>query len=163
MYIKINGSDEHYDASIRPFITQGGNSAIKIIGNVPLTDKGFKVYDEYDVVFSDFSDYIYSYGDNEYTTVIEERITAECSFQPIAPSALSNLIGRVNQIANQVDINTANISEVDDALCDYTTDIDERVGELEDSFCEYTTDMDERVGEVEDSLCELSENTEEEE
>ena len=89
MYIKINGSDEHYNASITTFSTQHGNEGVRVIGDMPQTDKGFILYDDNDKVFNDLSDFVYSYGnnDNEYTKVEEIIEEAECSFEPLPPSS----------------------------------------------------------------------------
>lgn len=163
-YIKINGDDVHYNVSISPFTTQHGYSAIRFIGeDIPETDKGFKLYNDKDEVISDFSDYKYIYRQNEYSTEHDEIIYPKGSDAPLQPSAYDNLSRRISKVANAVSVTANGLAETNDALCEYTTDIDNRVGELEDSFCEYTTDNDIRVGEVEDSLCELSEDEESEE
>ena len=101
MYIKINGSDIHYDANITPFKTQKGNQALRVMGDMPETDKGFIVYDDDDSVMSDFSDYIYLYRPNEYTKVEEQYQTASISFQPINNS-YDRLSSRVSQLSSQV-------------------------------------------------------------
>ena len=102
MYIKINGSDIHYNATVIPFKTQHGNQGIRVIGDMPETDKGFKSYADNDSVISDFSDYTYLYGNNEYTTVQETKETASISFQPIPPSSYDKLSSRVSQVSSQV-------------------------------------------------------------
>lgn len=162
-YIKINGDNVHYNVSISPFTTQHGYSAIRFMGeDIPETDKGFKLYNDKDEVISDFSDYKYIYRQNEYSTEHDEIVYPKGSDAPLQPSAYDNLSRRISKVANAVSVTANGLAETNDALCEYTTDIDNRVGELEDSFCEYTTDNDIRVGEVEDSLCELSENEESE-
>ena len=102
MYIKINGSDIHYNATVIPFKTQHGNQGIRVIGDMPETDKGFKSYADNDSIISDFSDYTYLYGNNEYTTVQETKKTASISFQPIPPSSYDKLSSRVSQVSSQV-------------------------------------------------------------
>ena len=102
MYIKINGSDIHYNVSLIPFKTQHGNQGIRVIGDMPETDKGFKSYGDDDKVISDFSDYTYLYGKNEYTTVQETKKSASISFQPIPPSSYDKLSSKVNQVSSQV-------------------------------------------------------------
>ncbi len=102
MYIKINGSDIHYNASIIPFKTQHGNQGVRVIGDMPETDKGFKSYGDDDSVISDFSDYTYLYGENEYTKVQETKESASISFQPIPPSSYDRLSSRVSQVSSQV-------------------------------------------------------------
>lgn len=102
MYIKINGSDIHYNASIVPFKTQHGNHGVRVIGDMPETDKGFKSYVDDNSVISDFSDYTYLYGENEYTKVQETKESASVSFQPIPPSSYDRLSSKVNQVSSQV-------------------------------------------------------------
>ena len=102
MYIKINGSDIHYNANLIPFKTQHGNQGIRVIGDMPETDKGFKSYDDKDKVISDYSEYIYLYGENEYTIVQETTQPASISFQPIPPSSYDRLSSRVSQVSSQV-------------------------------------------------------------
>lgn len=104
MYIKINGSDEQYDAYITTFKTQHSNDAIKIIGEVPQTDKGFKLYDDKDNLVNDLSDYIYPYGNdgNKYSNVEETIIDGESTFEPIPPSSYDRLSSRVSTLNNQV-------------------------------------------------------------
>lgn len=104
MYIKINGSDEQYNAYITTFKTQHSNDAIKIIGNVPQTNKGFKLYDDNGKLVNDLSDYIYPYGNdgNKYSNVEDIIINGESTFEPIPPSAYDRLNSRVNVINSQV-------------------------------------------------------------
>lgn len=102
MYIKINGSDIHYNASIIPFKTQHGNQGVRVIGDMPETDKGFKSYGDDDSVISDFSDYTYLYDENRYTTVQETKESASISFQQIPPSSYDKLSSKVNQVSSQV-------------------------------------------------------------
>lgn len=164
-YLIINGEEQHYNVKVIPFTTQHGYNAVRFVGDsIPETDKGFKYYTDNDVLITDLSDYTYLYRDNQYSVEADEiEYPAPNNNTPTEPSVLSLLSAKVSQLESVVNQNTDDIHELDDALCEYSTDVDGRVGELEDSFCEYTTDMDIRVGDVEDSLCELSEDTEEEE
>ena len=105
MYAKINGSDDRYIIQVMPFITQHGNRAVTVVGDMPQTDQGFKIYDDDDKVYSDFSDYTYFYGDNSYTTEEEEIEEAECSFDPLPETAfdrLSDDVGRINTKVNEL-------------------------------------------------------------
>lgn len=107
MYIKINGSNEHFDAYITTFSTQHGNNGVRVIGDMPQTDKGFKLYNDADEMVNDLSDYIYLYGDNgnEYTDIEETIEYAECSFEPLPPSGydvLNNRISKVNSKVNTI-------------------------------------------------------------
>ena len=48
MYLKINGEDTKYYVSLMPCTTQHGKSALKIIGEFPETNKGFKYFNDDD-------------------------------------------------------------------------------------------------------------------
>lgn len=103
IYLKINGSDTQYDAYVEPFVTQHGNAGVRIIGEVPQTNQGFKVYDD-DTVISDFSAYVYPYGEDAYTSVSEEIEDGECTFEPLpVDDSFRKLVRRVNKINAHVD------------------------------------------------------------
>ena len=102
MYIKINGSDERYEANLMPFKTQHGNQGIAVLNGMPQTDKGFKVYNDNDKVFADYSDYIYLYRENQYTTVEETIIPAQCGYSPLPPSQISRQIASLNNRVSEV-------------------------------------------------------------
>ena len=125
MYIKINNSDEQYDAYITTFTTQHGNDAIGIVGEMPITDKGFKLYDDNGKLVNDLSDYIYLYGDNgkAYTKVEETIESGECTFDPLPPSSYDILSRRISSVNNQVN-----------ALTPYTETKTVYVGETECVF-----------------------------
>lgn len=105
MYAKINGSDEKYNISLSSFETQNGNVGIRVIGSMPATDKGFKVYDDEDKLVGDYSEFTYEYNPNEYTKVSEEKIPASGTDAPLPPSAydiLSRSISNVNNRVSQI-------------------------------------------------------------
>lgn len=102
MYIKINGSDERYEANLMPFKTQHGNQGVEVLNGMPQTDKGFKVYNDNDTVFADYSDYIYLYRENQYTTVEETIISAQCGYSPLPPSQISKQIASLNNRVSEV-------------------------------------------------------------
>ena len=102
MYIKINGSDERYEANLMPFKTQHGNQGVEVLNGMPQTDKGFKVYNDNDTVFADYSDYIYLYRENQYTTVEETIIPAQCGYSPLPPSQISRQIASLNNRVSEV-------------------------------------------------------------
>lgn len=105
MYVKINGSDEkYYDIQITFFTTDKGNSGIIVIGDIPHTDKGFKVYEDNDELNNDLSSYIYQYGmwDNEYTNVEEVVDYGESVDNPLPPSPYDRLSKRISTLNNQV-------------------------------------------------------------
>lgn len=104
MYIKINGSSQHYNASITTFKTQKGNDAVGIIGEMPITNKGFILYDDNDQVFNDLSEYIYVYGEGgkAYTKVEEVIEYGTPTYTPLPPSPYDRLSSRINAVNNQV-------------------------------------------------------------
>lgn len=102
-YIKINGDDVHYNASVMPFTSQHGYNALRIVGeDFPETDQGFKMYDDNDEVIADFSEYKYIYRKNEYTIEHDEIVYPKGSNQPLSPSPYDNLSRRVSQVSAQV-------------------------------------------------------------
>lgn len=102
MYAKINGSEEQYDISLSSFETQNGNVGIRVIGSMPTTDKGFKVYDNEDKLVGDYSEFTYEYNPNEYTKVSEEKIPAVGTDASLPPSAYDILASSINKVNNKV-------------------------------------------------------------
>lgn len=106
MYAKINGSSKKYKIfSLSTFETQNNNIGIRVLGEMPDTDKGFKLYDDGDNLIGDYSDYVYLYNPNEYTKVSEEKIPASGTDAPLPPSAydiLSRSISNVNNRVSQI-------------------------------------------------------------
>ena len=126
MYVKINDSDKkYYDIQITFFTTDKGNSGIVIMGDIPHTDKGFKVYEDDDVLNTDLSSYIYQYGiwDNEYTNIEEIVDYGEDVYEPLPPSPYDRLSSRISAINNQVN-----------ALTPYTETKTVYIGETECVF-----------------------------
>lgn len=72
------------------------------------------------------------------------------TYTPTKPSALDRLNSRLNRVANRVYTTENKINE-----------ITEDVSNLDDALCELSSDIDVRVADVEDALCELSEESEE--
>lgn len=80
-------------------------------------------------------------------TYYEEGV---CLYVELPPSAIDRLNSRINSVSSRVS-NT-----------EYKVDtLTEDVSNLDDALCEFSTDVDIRVGDVEDALCELSEESEE--
>jgi hypothetical protein len=103
MYLKINGSNKKYQASVVPFKTQHGNQGVKIIGDVPETNKGFKLYDDKDQVISDYSSFVYLYKENAYTEAEEQIEEGSCSFDPLPSySSYDDLNRKINNLNNRV-------------------------------------------------------------
>lgn len=105
MYVKINGSDEkYYDIQITFFTTDKGNSGIVVMGDIPHTDKGFKVYEDDDVINTDLSSYVYQYGiwGNEYTNIEEAVDYGEDVDEPLPPNAFDVLSSRVSKLNSRV-------------------------------------------------------------
>ena len=101
MYAKINGSDERYEISLSSFTTQNGNIGVRVTGEMPITDKGFKVYDG-DNLIGDYSDFTYLYNPNEYTKVSEEKIPASGTDAPLPPSAIDILSRSISNVNSRV-------------------------------------------------------------
>lgn len=123
MYIKINDSDIHYNCTLSHFKTQNGNDGIRVIG-MPETDKGFIVYNDDDTIMSDYSDYVYIYNPNEYTTVEEVKKSASCSFQDLSPSSYDILSRRISQVSSQVSAITPLIMSKEAYVGDTTCEFD---------------------------------------
>ena len=124
MYIKINGSDERYEANLMPFKTQHGNQGVEVLNGMPQTDKGFKVYNDNDKVFADYSDYIYLYRENQYTTVEETIIPAQCGYSPLPPSQISRQIASLNNRVSEVTPYTeTKQAYIDDTECVFNTSV----------------------------------------
>lgn len=103
MYLKINGSEDHYSVDISSFTTQHGHDAVRFIGDeIPETDKGFKLYNDDDTVMVDLSRFKYIYKPNEYS--VEKDIIDEPSgnYEPLPPSAWDRLNSKVNRLSSQV-------------------------------------------------------------
>lgn len=73
-----------------------------------------------------------------------------CTLTPNEPSALDRLNSRINSVSSRVSNTEYKVNT-----------LTEDVSNLDDALCEFSTDVDIRVGDVEDALCELSEESEE--
>lgn len=106
LYIKI-GETKYPIDKFGTFITQLGNSAVRIVGDVPLAENGFEIVDDEDNVIGDMSEFTYLYREEEnvkeYTKVAEEIIPTQ-SFAmgdyPVSPvqRQISALNRRVSEI-----------------------------------------------------------------
>ena len=65
------------------------------------------------------------------------------------PTAIDRLNSRINSVSNRVSNTEYKVNTLTDD-----------VANLDDALCEFSTDVDIRVGDVEDALCELSEESE---
>ena len=109
LYQKI-GEQKYPIDKFSTFITQMGNSAIRIVGDVPLADNGFLIVDDNDNVIGDMSEYTYLYREDskckEYTKVAETPIPAESYASgdtPITPyDVLSRRISAVNNRVTEI-------------------------------------------------------------
>ncbi len=109
LYQKI-GEQKYPIDKFSTFITQMGNSAIRIVGDVPLAENGFEIVDDNDNVIGDMSEYTYLYREDskckEYTKVAETPIPAESYASgdtPITPyDVLSRRISAVNNRVTQI-------------------------------------------------------------
>ena len=102
LYQKI-GEQKYPIKTFSTFQTQMGNTAVRVVGDVP-TANGFMIVDENDTVIGDMSEYTFLYREDdtckEYTKVAEEQIPTE-SFAsgdvPVTPyDVLSRRISAVN-------------------------------------------------------------------
>lgn len=106
LYIKI-GEQKYPIDKFGTFITQLGNSAVRIVGDVPLAENGFEIVDDEDNVIGDMSEFTYLYREDEnckeYTKVAEEIIPTQ-SFAtgdfPVSPvqRQINALNRRVSEI-----------------------------------------------------------------
>lgn len=109
IYQKI-GEQKYPIDKFSTFITQMGNSAMRIVGDVPLAENGFEIVDDNDNVIGDMSEYTYLYREDskckEYTKVAESPIPAESYASgdtPITPyDVLSRRISAVNSRVTQI-------------------------------------------------------------
>ena len=102
MYLKINGEDTKYYVSLMPCTTQHGKSALKIIGEFPETNKGFKYFNDDDEEVADYSDYTFIYKPNIYSNEQDEFVPPSGSDAPIKPTAFDRLSARVSQLSSNV-------------------------------------------------------------
>ena len=122
-YIKINGDETHYHATITPFTTQHGFRAIRFKGDdIPETDMGFVVYEDNGVILSNLSDYKYVYRPNEYSVgkdIIEYPVGSNEELTPLPNPFVSvaQMITQVNEHTNEVD---AHAQEMVEEITPYT-------------------------------------------
>lgn len=108
LYQKIN-KIKYPIKSFSTFQTQLGNTAVRIVGDVP-TASGFEIVDDNDNVIGDMSEYTYLYREDnrckEYTKVAETPIPAESYASgdtPITPyDVLSRRISAVNNRVTEI-------------------------------------------------------------
>lgn len=124
LYIKI-GENKYPIDKFGTFITQLGNSAVRIVGDVPLAENGFLIVDDEDNVIGDMSEFTYLYREEdnckEYTKVAEEIIpTQSFATGDIPDSAfdvlsrrISAVNSRVTQITPYTESKTAYIDDTD--------------------------------------------------
>lgn len=109
LYIKI-GETKYPIDKFTTFATQMGQTAVRIIGDVPTAENGFEIVDDADNVIGDMSEFTYLYREDEnvkeYTKESEEIIPTQ-SFAsgdiPITPyDVLSRRISAVNSRVTQI-------------------------------------------------------------
>lgn len=69
-----------------------------------------------------------------------------CTITPTEPSAIDILNKRVASVTNRVTNTNIKLDK-----------LSQEVNNLDDALCEFSTDVEIRVSDVEDALCELSE------
>ena len=119
LYIKI-GENKYPIDKFGTFITQLGNSAVRIVGDVPLAENGFEIVDDEDNVIGDMSEFTYLYREEdnvkEYTKEAEEIIptqsfaTGDFPDNPIQKQ-INALNRRVSEITPYTDSKEAGIQD----------------------------------------------------
>lgn len=121
LYIKI-GENKYPIDKFSTFITQLGNSAVRIVGDVPLAENGFEIVDDNDNVIGDMSEFTYLYREDdtckEYTKVAEEIIPTESFYigdYPVSPvqKQINALNRRVSEITPFEQTKTAYYGEIE--------------------------------------------------
>lgn len=121
LYIKI-GENKYPIKKFNTFITQLGNSAVRIVGDVPLAENGFEIVDDNDNVIGDMSEFTYLYREEdnckEYTKEAEEIIPTESFYigdYPVSPiqKQISALNRRVSEITPYEQTKTAYYGEIE--------------------------------------------------
>lgn len=121
LYIKI-GENKYPIDKFSTFITQLGNSAVRIVGDVPLAENGFEIVDDNDNVIGDMSEFTYLYREEdnckEYTKVAEEIIPTESFYigdYPVSPiqKQINALNRRVSEITPYEQTKTAYYGEIE--------------------------------------------------
>lgn len=109
LYQKI-GEQKYPIDKFTTFATQMGQTAVRIIGDVPTAENGFEIVDDADNIIGDMSEFTYLYREDEnvkeYTKTAEEIIPTQ-SFAsgdtPITPyDVLSRRISAVNSRVTQI-------------------------------------------------------------
>lgn len=59
-----------------------------------------------------------------------------CADVELPPSPIDRLNKRINSVSTKVSQLNNDVSNLDDALCEFSTDVDIRVGDVEDALCE---------------------------
>lgn len=59
-----------------------------------------------------------------------------CTYTPTEPSAIDRLNTRINKVTSNLNRLNEEITNLDDALCEFSTDVDIRVSDVEDALCE---------------------------
>lgn len=140
-YIKINGDETHYHATITPFTTQHGFRAIRFKGDdIPETDMGFVVYEDNGVILSNLSDYKYLYRPNEYSIEKDEIEYPVGSNEELTPLpnpfvSVAQMITQVNEHANEVD---AHAQEMVEEITPYT---ETKTAYIDDTEITFETDV----------------------
>ena len=105
LYIKI-GEQKYPIDKFGTFITQLGNSAVRIVGDVPLAENGFEIVDDNDNVIGDMSEFTYLYREEdnckEYTKVAEEIIPTQSFATGVPESAFDVLSKRISAVNSRV-------------------------------------------------------------
>ena len=72
-YVRFNGDDTKYTASVMPFKSQHGKDAVRIMAPpIPVKETGFRLFDDNDKLITNYSSYRHHYEGNAYTIEKDE-------------------------------------------------------------------------------------------
>ena len=138
LFIEING--ETYPAEVRPFTTQIGTNAIRVISSeAPVAENGFKVLDVNDDLVIDCSKFIRLYREDgdckEYIEKEESVIPVEGSYMgDVPPSPYSILSQQILSVSSSTSSQINELSSHVDDVTPYTESKIAYIGDTEVSF-----------------------------
>lgn len=69
-------------------------------------------------------------------------VEGECTCVDLPPSAFEKLNNRISATNSKINKISNDINNLDDALCEFSTDVDVRVGDVEDALCELSEESE---------------------
>ncbi len=128
LYQKI-GENKYPIDKFGTFITQLGNSAVRIVGDVPLAENGFEIVDDEDNVIGDMSEFTYLYREEdnvkEYTKVAEEIIPTQSFATGVFPdNPIQKQINALNRRVSEITpYELSKQAYIGDTSCVFETDL----------------------------------------